>query len=860
MKILRKCVIIQNAANFEICFSTAEDRDEFQTEIRQEKDIDFPQNSIFEARLDRIYPYRITLSSEHLALLYEIYEPANNIIAPPFYVKTLRADSSAFFLDFIDGITHSPTQQIKHALRSELKSSYTVKGDGVHERSTKLPQYTAEQKSSFSKAQSTSYILPGVNQKLFGHDNRNKLVGVAIAPKDVLINRLFMYDRGTISRPYDFMNRTSAEAYYIQNFGTNLFNNLDDFSDAIRSDLTRHNEALARLRWNTDGSSNVMIYTDNLASRMSAQVLAKLLWLRIQERNHEFTTEQYTREFGTAQSEEYYPNIYFYPNDDISANNLSYYHPVKQAFDRGKVISIFEDPALENAIYENELFEYVIALPENSLYSFCMRQERRLLNNLLTQKHQHIASLTLKTLPNDIFMRMPIDTQLRRKMYSHYHLVDFFLQRKKLSLSTVFFDLLTTGSDLFFVIVDVLKKIKENNSFSTNEFNFHLNQESIESSIIKKIIHFGFNTFSTSNSLLTDLGRLSQITNLTETNDLIKAIYSRAMRGHPNITDIRGFQASLIRDILRGCDISFLEYLLSHRNPYCNSARLLLTQTIDIITDTRIQSRTDYSSIALVILNRMSVANLTRATLPNTLREKIYDNIELVQLLIVHNKLNVDEILNGIGSLQDDKALTIFKKIIGTSTLTPDFFEELLRKTILRDKRKIIKDGVMLNQRALGFIHSRRDIINQAGILPRRRLSLFMMYTQGLLAQENDRTECVSIVRTRLSINNFLSYFHEVPREIATKTYYIYLKLFKNQLLHLMLSESSHFRRTLLPLETQEVHLLRTRRFLPFLPINTRSYNIYQLLLKEETKEQGRVLLEREFITTDQQLTPYLAC
>ena len=132
-----------------------------------------------------------------------------------FFIKSLRGDNLNFAHMFFDSIT-SPNAF--YPLRQGIKLDWTVDGNGVHKRDGKKPQYTEEQKLGFSKSQSTSLSTRRHHSKVFGLNSReDKLVGAIICKHNVLLsNRQFIYDRGTVDRPYDKATYAEAKKYFKQ--------------------------------------------------------------------------------------------------------------------------------------------------------------------------------------------------------------------------------------------------------------------------------------------------------------------------------------------------------------------------------------------------------------------------------------------------------------------------------------------------------------------------------------------------------------------------------------------------------------------------------------------------------------------
>lgn len=277
-----------------------------------------------------------------------------------YLIKTIRADAFDFFREFVLQCTLSPLQQQKSALRKRAKKPYTVTGEGVYERASKSPQYTPEQKSSFSKATSTSFVTPTIHVPPFGHNRarKDKLLGMIFSLNHVLLTkRLFIYDGGTVDRPYDHETEASASNYFSKKAKGDtpvLFADMDPFKDALAAQHNRgkYNEVLARVRWSTDGDTGLFIATNNLASRLLAQDRARLLLARL---------KQQALELGTELDNTYRIPIYFYaPNEPF---HLSLYDEEAQHRDIDEANAIFQDRERRQTMEDNGDFEFLLFIP-----------------------------------------------------------------------------------------------------------------------------------------------------------------------------------------------------------------------------------------------------------------------------------------------------------------------------------------------------------------------------------------------------------------------------------------------------------------------------------------------------------------
>ena len=230
-------------------------------------------------------------------------------------VKTLRADELNYVRDFVDMLIPISKSNRKLPLRPYRKKPFTVNGVGVFERSTKQPQYTPAQKQGYSKPCSTTLVMENVSPRIFGfnRERREKLVGVMISIYDALLTkRLYIYDGGTVGRPYDFDTRDDAQEYFDKkvtgkdnSVAPVLYHDLFEFNKAIADvkHADSYNEVLARLSWNMDGSSKVFIASNTLEARLLAQDYARI----IRQRLHRYAVEN-----GIAWDDNYQVPICFY--------------------------------------------------------------------------------------------------------------------------------------------------------------------------------------------------------------------------------------------------------------------------------------------------------------------------------------------------------------------------------------------------------------------------------------------------------------------------------------------------------------------------------------------------------------------
>ena len=219
---------------------------------------------------------------------HEIRDRQN--LQPPkgdFVIKALRGDSFNFSRSFIRGV-FPPNERV--TLRVGRKKLFTVTGEGVFGRSglhifstaKKSPQYDLSQKQGFSQIQSTSLSWKDYLTPVFNFGGQLDIAGMMFDIDNVLLsNRLYIYDGGTVGRPYDFDSQEEAEEYYQKNKGSKLFSvsEYEAYKEAIKHHANKfpgsYNEAMVRLRATGEQCPIVFVGKDNLLSRLLAKEYAR---------------------------------------------------------------------------------------------------------------------------------------------------------------------------------------------------------------------------------------------------------------------------------------------------------------------------------------------------------------------------------------------------------------------------------------------------------------------------------------------------------------------------------------------------------------------------------------------------------
>jgi Ankyrin repeats (many copies) len=290
------------------------------------------------------------------------HKAARHVQHGDFIVKTLRVDDKCFYRRFIESIT-APYE--KHVLRRGLKKQYTVTGRGVFRRmlnndrartDVKVAQYKPEERIGFSKTQSATLGMPTYYPRLFGFTKRReKLVGMMTDVGNVLFSlRLYLYDGGTVDRPYDFDDYEEAKKYYQDKAGVILFSDdeLDKFKDCILQNPESYNEAMVRMRWGSNKTSRIIIGSDSLLARLWAREDARIL-------KHYFVTNR------LMTADEDITIIYYLPdNPDL---HLKEYSMAEFYLDSIVAYQLYSDPQARLQYYANHDYEILLAVPREQL-------------------------------------------------------------------------------------------------------------------------------------------------------------------------------------------------------------------------------------------------------------------------------------------------------------------------------------------------------------------------------------------------------------------------------------------------------------------------------------------------------------
>ncbi|OGT44879.1 MAG: hypothetical protein A3E82_02905 [Gammaproteobacteria bacterium RIFCSPHIGHO2_12_FULL_38_11] len=218
--------------------------------------------------------------------------------------KSIRADEMGFWEKFAEELVNPENPQTRFEKRVECDrlpftirlnsktSQYevveTAKDPATQRKSN--PLYSLTEKMSVTKQQSVSYANPkgGYTPPVFGwnKDNRKELlVGVSFTPEDCLFWTMAVYDVGTHARAKDFHTYKDAQTYLNIQIRDKLYHtSLKALEAAGGENLESYNELLAGLKWNLNGSAHITVFSNNLESRLLAQLRAADLQKRLEEK------------------------------------------------------------------------------------------------------------------------------------------------------------------------------------------------------------------------------------------------------------------------------------------------------------------------------------------------------------------------------------------------------------------------------------------------------------------------------------------------------------------------------------------------------------------------------------------------
>ncbi len=366
----------------------------------------------YETFLKKIKENVITLTHQGYYLLNDNYNRHIVNLNPPIFseravIKTLRGNREYIFAkNFFQSATRSSKQQKKFDLRPGPRKKFTVTSRGVFERSKRRPfqsSATNSTKHLFSQQQSVTLVFKGHNPAPFRFksdikDKKNIVVGAAFDIKDIQARHLMTIDINTIARPYDFNAYRKAIEYHRSMKKNKIF--ASDFSELetfiLHSHSGRHNEILARLRWNKDGTSQLFIGNDNFESRILIQTYANLLLRRLQDQALEDNEDW---------DENYKIPIYFYA--PTKSYHCKPYNSLHQLQDQSLAKYIAENPFEAEKKFKAQKYEFLLALPTTLLREIVTPI---LMTRIISQGHLLIADTLLENLDKNFRNELPINT------------------------------------------------------------------------------------------------------------------------------------------------------------------------------------------------------------------------------------------------------------------------------------------------------------------------------------------------------------------------------------------------------------------------------------------------------------------
>jgi hypothetical protein len=202
-------------------------------------------------------------------------------------VKSVRFDEGCFIDEFLNGVFASAEQPDRSRLRIGPHKRFTVTPAGIRERYKKPSPYRGianEELAIYSKHQSTTLVTDQVKPKVFSHNIKtDKVVGFIFDADSALINRAFMSNIGSLTRPYEsrHANKPKLATFFEKNFKEKTYYklvdghyefNMDEFLKAVANNKS-NNEVMAKLRWVMQTTA-VGIFSDSFEAKCIAMVYA----------------------------------------------------------------------------------------------------------------------------------------------------------------------------------------------------------------------------------------------------------------------------------------------------------------------------------------------------------------------------------------------------------------------------------------------------------------------------------------------------------------------------------------------------------------------------------------------------------
>jgi ankyrin repeat protein len=407
---IQEAAISKARMGFYVCFKTRLSAELHLSFIRNELGINFEESmkkaSIRYTPKFKATPYRFRLLPDQFNALRDSYQ--NNFpklkLQAPYCLKALRADWRCYTREFVELAIPNQDQKRKFYLRRGMRGVYEATPDGVYHRTEKKKKYSKEEKANYSMATSTTLVTENYSPPVFGSrtslgkDRTQKLVGVIL--KDILINKMFLYDRGTFSRFWHFENFDKATDYFnqrAQGAGKLMFADIDEFKAAIEQpqNQRRYNEVLAHVRWTMEpDQSLVFIGSNTLEARLLAKDYARIILKRLKE--------QAEAEGLSWDSSYQIPICYYLPN---SLLHMTTYDSSQQTQDEQTAEDIYSDESERKKKFSRNDFEFLLGLKNvEKFVAACKVDNVNILFYLMSTGHLHIAQSLMEKLDNQTLL------------------------------------------------------------------------------------------------------------------------------------------------------------------------------------------------------------------------------------------------------------------------------------------------------------------------------------------------------------------------------------------------------------------------------------------------------------------------
>lgn len=381
-------------------------------------------------------------------------------------IKAVRWDKLNFHREFMMGVTKSPENQAKEAMREGKHEAYTVYASGVYDRNNKPapylnfidpddPDHIEEEKKKRSKFQPTSLVTSRISTPVFIHHmtRESKQVGYIFNRDDAMINRIFRYDRGTRFRPYEFETYEAALAYYskaIDPVNPLLFNTLEELEQYCEDHADKYNEVLACLRFDINTSA-VGIYSDTFEARCIAQSYAAQMKARLKQ--------QYA-ELGQPWDDNYeVPMIYYIPG---SEKNWMPYTQAEQLADRNVANQIFNDEVRRERKLNCGDVEFLLLIDNPEVIFQTKTRFAPLIDRLLLNSEFHVVESLLSRVDEQT-----VSDYFAKTSFSSWQDIFYGMQWAVTSMSQ-WAAHWTIGNGYFVDLLGLILSFKENKSEMTS--------------------------------------------------------------------------------------------------------------------------------------------------------------------------------------------------------------------------------------------------------------------------------------------------------------------------------------------------------------------------------------------------------